>query len=196
MVNKVKSINLIFMLLTIFVLTSCQNNNQQANVDISTTQQSQSEASTQSSTLESTSSTEAPESTSSTETPEEPISEGSGKLGDYYLEIMDYEIKKDYEDKDSIVVTYKFTNNSEENATFLVKILGKAFQDGVELSDAIIFGEENNSLKEIKTGASIEVKKAYVLNNLESPVEIEAKRALSLDKEKITKTFEISQPTE
>lgn len=126
----------------------------------------------------------------------ETTSEGSGNLGDYYLEIIDYEIKKDYEDKDSIDITYKFTNNSEENATFFVSILAKAFQDGVELSITSISGEERNNYKEIKTGASIEVKQAYILSNLESPGEIEAKSTRYSDKGKVIKTFEIAQTTE
>lgn len=126
-------------------------------------------------------------------TVEETTVEGIGTIGDYSIEILGFELSKDYQDKDCIVVNYKYTNNGEEAKSFMVAVSTKAFQDGVELSSAIITGISEDSMKDIKTGASLEVKKAYSLSNMDSPVEVEVDKLFSINSndKKVTKTFEI-----
>ena len=54
---------------------------------------------------------------------------GSGDLGDYHVEIKGASLAKDYEGKSAIVVTYAWTNNSEETTSAMVSVGAKAFQE-------------------------------------------------------------------
>ena len=120
-----------------------------------------------------------------------PKVEGKGMVGDYEIEIKSAEKGKDYQKRDSIIVTYQFTNKSEKAQSFMIAISAKAFQDGIECTTAIDTGTDSSALMaEIKPGASIEVKEAYVLNNTTSPVEIEVKELITFtDTGMVKKTF-------
>lgn len=121
--------------------------------------------------------------------------DGQGTLGDYNYKIKDYFLTTDYNGKDAVVVTFDFTNNAADATSFYVAALVNAFQDGIELDSTYISGDDrydsNSDLKEIKNGATLEVQKAYLLRNNDSPVEIELENLLSLNSDKIAKTFNI-----
>lgn len=111
------------------------------------------------------------------------------------MSILDATLSKDYEDKDAIIVSYDFTNNGENETSFMVAISAKAYQDGIELESAIIMGDDLNAedqMKNIKPGATLTVKKAYVLDNNTSPVEVEVEKLISWDDNApvLTKTFD------
>lgn len=119
----------------------------------------------------------------------------SGAVGDYNVSILDATLSKDYKDKDAIIVTYDFTNNGENETSFMVAISAKAYQDGIELESAIIMDDDFSSedqMKNIKPGATLTVQKAYVLDNNTSPVEIEVEELISWDDNSpvLTKTFD------
>lgn len=121
---------------------------------------------------------------------------GAGNLGDYTVEILSARKSTDYEGKDAIVIRYSFTNNSDDATSFMFATQSKAFQDGVELEMAVLMDDDTyNSqdlTKEIKTGASIEVEKAFVLDS-DSPVEAEVSELVSFDDEqKVEKTFDLA----
>lgn len=119
----------------------------------------------------------------------------SGTLGDYTCVIKDFAIVKDWEDKDALLVNFDFTNNSEDSATFMMSILTKAFQDGVELETTFLSSDnelyDDNSSKEIKTGVTLDVSSVFLLDNTDSPVEVEVSEAFSFGDAKLAKTFEI-----
>lgn len=121
---------------------------------------------------------------------------GEGNLGNYYVKIVDFMLVQDYEGKPAIAITYEFTNNGEEAANFMFATSTKAFQDGIELSTAILTGvdgyESENSMKDIKTGATITVQNAYVLDSETSAVEIEVTELMSFGNDMVSKTFEIA----
>ena len=117
-------------------------------------------------------------------------------IGDYTVEILSARKSTDYEGKDAIVIRYSFTNNSDDATSFMFATQSKAFQDGVELEMAVLMDDDTyNSqdlTKEIKTGASIEVEKAFVLDS-DSPVEAEVSELVSFDDEqKVEKTFDLA----
>lgn len=128
-----------------------------------------------------------------TEDNEKKASEGA--LGDYFIKILSCKVTKDYEKKPAIVVTYEFTNNSDDATNFLVALSSQAYQDGIELETAIIMDSKvynsANSMKDIKPGKKIKVQQAYLLDNNKSDVEIEVSKLFSFSDEKITKTFKI-----
>lgn len=122
-------------------------------------------------------------------------SSSKGDLGNYYVEIGSARMGKDYDGNAVIFVTYQFTNNSSEAASFMLYIYDKAYQDGIQLESAFIWGDDQydssaDSL-DIKPGASITVEKAYVLRNETSPVEVEVSETFSFSDAKLEKTFEL-----
>lgn len=120
----------------------------------------------------------------------------SGTLGDYSVAIESARLSEDYESKPVVVVKYKFTNNSEKASAFITTITNKAFQDGVELPLAMVNSTKDtkynaeNSLKEIKKGASIEVEEGYKLTNQKSKIQVEVNELISMSKDKLSKTFD------
>lgn len=116
-------------------------------------------------------------------------STGSGKLGDYYVEITGAEIQKDYEGKNAIVITLLWTNNSDKTTSAMTSVIGKAFQDGVQLDVAIVMGTGENSMRDIRPGGTLEIQEAYLLNNSSSIVEFEVTEFLSWSGEMVTMNF-------
>lgn len=117
-------------------------------------------------------------------------------LGEYNLEIMGCRIAKDFEGKDVVIVKYKFTNNSDDAASFMVAFDDAVYQDGIGLNEAYILDESanyssDNQTKEIKTGSSLEVEAAYELNDTETDVEVEVKQLFSFDDSVVKKSFSI-----
>jgi ABC-type Fe3+-hydroxamate transport system substrate-binding protein len=119
----------------------------------------------------------------------------SGNLGDYALTIESARLSKDYKDNPVVVVKYKFTNNGEKAASFITSIGDTAFQDGVELETSVLSDEDmtsgtQDSMKDVKKGVTVEVENAYILKNKTSKIEVEACEAISLNEDKLEKTFD------
>ena len=120
----------------------------------------------------------------------------NGTLGDYTVAIKDYTIAKNYEDKDCIVVTFDFTNNSDTNQSFESALLAQAFQNGVQIETTVGIYENpdsyddvtDSSLTSLQPGATTEVKKAFILSDM-SPVDVEVTEFVSLSSDKLSKTF-------
>lgn len=121
-----------------------------------------------------------------------------GKFDDFEIIYKGARLGKDFEDKEVVIVTFDFTNLSEASKAFLWETSTKAFQNGVELEDKISgLVEEakmDNNDKEIKTGITVEVEKAFELSDKTSPIEIEVDPLISLDKDEVYK-FEIDPST-
>ena len=99
--------------------------------------------------------------------------EGSGNLGDYYIEIKGASLSTDYEGNDAIVITLSWTNNSEETTNFGSIFLCQAFQDGIEMETTFVGNDlEENIYKDIRPGATLEVNLSYLLSS-QSVVEFE-----------------------
>ncbi len=119
--------------------------------------------------------------------------EGSGEIGDYYIEVVSAKKGQDYSYKDVLIVTYKWTNNSNKDQMFSTAFSDKAYQNGIECSSlTIVDGVDNHKpLSNIKPGASLEVQKAYLLDG-DADVVIEVGPWLPLGNErKIVKTFSL-----
>lgn len=123
--------------------------------------------------------------------------EGSGNLGKYDVEIKDAVLTEDYDGNPAIVITYAWTNNSDETTSAIVALLEKAFQDGVELDTAFIMDSEkydaDASMKDIRPGATLEVQAAYTLANTTSEVEFEVSDWTDFSSDSVVmKTFDPS----
>lgn len=119
---------------------------------------------------------------------------GSGDLGDYHVEIKSATLVKDYEDNPAILITYAWTNNSEDTTSAMVTIMQKAFQDGVELETAILFDVEGydpeSSMKDVRPGTTIDVQSAFVLTSETSTVEFEITEFMSFTDDMVSMDFD------
>lgn len=109
-------------------------------------------------------------------------------LGDYTCEVVSSEICKDWEGKDAILITYSFTNNSKDAVSFDVALDASPYQDGIGLETAILDDETDIVDVDIKPGVTKEVKKAYLLRNTTSDIEIEISEFFSFSNDKIVVT--------
>ena len=102
--------------------------------------------------------------------------------------LLDKELAKDYEGKDVLVLTFEWTNLTDENTYFLLDVSVKCFQDGVALESAIMIDDTyptDKAITEVKPGGTIEVAEAFILSNMESVVEIEVSPLFTLNDEEL-----------
>ena len=135
--------------------------------------------------------TATPDSTIAIDDPITPSEEG--KVGDYYVKILDGELAKTYEDKDCVLVYFEFTNNSDKDANFMTSVSAKGFQENVEVETALVTNsvdEHQKTLSDVKPGGSVTV--AYYYKYVSgSPLLIEVGPLFSFtnDPAPVAKTF-------
>lgn len=107
---------------------------------------------------------------------ETPDQSNAAALGDYYVEIKSASLAQDYKGNPAIVVTYAWTNNSDDTTSSMTAVSCSAFQDGAELETAIITDDSYDSdsfMTEVRPGTTIDIQAAFVLPNTTSIVEVE-----------------------
>lgn len=126
----------------------------------------------------------------------EPSTEGL--IGDYIVKIKEFRVTDDFERSKILVVTYSFTNNSDESKAFLYTFDDALFQNGVELSDVYSsYGIDDydfsNQSRKIKPGVTLDVQVAYKLNDETTDIDAEISELFSLNDEILTYTIKIEQ---
>lgn len=120
--------------------------------------------------------------------------EGSGDIGGSHVEIKGAFLSQDYEGNPAIVVTYAWTNNSDETTSAMVATMEQAFQDGVELETAIITDDDrydvDAGMKDVRPGTTIDVQCAFLLTSATSTVEFELSEWISLNDDMVTMDFD------
>lgn len=118
---------------------------------------------------------------------------------EYPITIDKATVTKDYEGKSALVVTYTWTNNSDEAQMFDTVYSAQAFQNGIQLDDAILDMDEEEkydvyaSMNEIKTGTTQTINKAYLLDD-KSEVSVEVTEWISFDESILAqRTFDVSK---
>lgn len=99
-----------------------------------------------------------------------------GYAGKDYIEVLGWRIVKDYTGKPALVLTFNWTNNSEEttNAAFALRVEG--FQGGIETDYGILLDssvDTGSMIRDIKPGTTITVDWAITLYDTETDVELE-----------------------
>lgn len=118
------------------------------------------------------------------------VMDGSGDLGDYYVEVIGAARTTDYEDKDAITITFAWTNNSEETTNVGSSLLYQAFQDGVQMDSTVVESDySDNEYKDVRPGTTINIDVSYVLTS-DSTVEFELSDWLSSDNTMIRADFD------
>ena len=121
--------------------------------------------------------------------------EKDNEIGQYSVEILNARLTSTYDNKPAVVVTYRFTNNTNDTATsFYIAFDDEVYQNGVGLNSAYVLKDgdpydSDNASKEIKKGSSIEVEQAYILNDSSTPIEVEVKELFSFSDKTVSRTF-------
>ena len=111
------------------------------------------------------------------ETATETTDNATATIGDFEVTIKDYELIQDDEGKNAVFVSFDFTNNSQDVASFDYSLYAEGFQNGVELDFATIYNGErddeyDNKYKDIQPGTTIAVKEAYLVQDQDNPITI------------------------
>ena len=125
-------------------------------------------------------STQEPEEAEEPETPS-----NAATVGDYYVEIKGAVVIEDYEGNPAIIVTYAWTNNSDDTTSPMTAVSCDAFQNGVGLETAFIMDDtvydSGSSMTEVRPGTTIDVQAAFALSDTTSAVEVEVGEWLTFD---------------
>ena len=129
--------------------------------------------------------------------PSEPLPSAgpSGNLGNYYVEIKSAVLTSDYGGSPAILITYSWTNNSQETTNALSAFIERAFQDGVQLDSATILStnpqySSGTALRDVRPGATTDVQRAYLISDSGSPVEFEVFEFLGDSEAGVSITFD------
>jgi len=123
---------------------------------------------------------------------------GSGTIDDYFVSIKEFKVIEKYDGDPAVIITYEWTNNSDDEASFSFSFDDKVYQNGIECEFAIIIDNDaydgSNSIKDIKPGSTLEVQEVYSLNDATTPIDIEVTELITFDKTPSTvkQTFKIA----
>ena len=110
---------------------------------------------------------------------EENADPGHFKLGDYEVVFKSACIMEDTDGKDALVLTLDYINNSKEAASFLWTVSESATQKGTALETATVIADYatyetvlEQQFTDVDPGTALEVRSAFVLNDLTTPVKV------------------------
>lgn len=120
-----------------------------------------------------------------------------GDLGNFYVEIRELQISEDHNGNSVAIITYSFTNNSEESIMPAAAVSDSAYQNGVELETAFLYNKDGYDFdadtRKIQSGVSVDIPVAFYLSSDTAPIEFEVSKIASLGSEIVCKTFEIAE---
>lgn len=121
--------------------------------------------------------------------------EGAGETAaaSYAVSIDGCRVAEDYRGNPVAVVTYTFTNNSDEDKSFALAVYPKVFQDGVEIGTAIgTDWDSEKYMSDVKPGATTTVEVGYALEG-SSDITVEVSELMSFDDVVLAeKTFSVA----
>lgn len=116
---------------------------------------------------------------------EEPATEFTyGKMTVKYLR---HEITENEMGEDVLIVYYEFTNNSNDNESFIYSFSDTCFQNGVQLDNSFFHANEQtrNADREIQPGTTIEVASAFDIGDSRDTVTLEVEPWASFTSNKL-----------
>lgn len=121
------------------------------------------------------------------------VADHSNTVGNYGCVVKEAKLCKDYAGKDAVLITYEFTNNGSEATSFDVALVDNVFQDGVGLERAYLDEDTDDFDVSIKPGVTKDVRKAYLLRDTTTDLEVEITEWLSFSNDKIVTNVKISK---
>lgn len=116
----------------------------------------------------------------------------NGAIGDYVCTVKSATVCKNWEGKDSVKITYEFTNNSDEAQSFDIALSDELYQDGVGLESSFIDSDDDWGLDvKIKPGTTKEVSKVYILRDKETAIDVEISELISFSDDKLTYSVDL-----
>lgn len=119
--------------------------------------------------------------------------ETKGKIGNYICTVKSATVCKNWEGKDSVKITYEFTNNAKEAESFDFALSDELYQNGVGLESSFISADDDDwglDVK-IKPGTTKDVSKVYILRDKETPIDVEISELISFSDDKLTYTVDL-----
>ena len=136
--------------------------------------------------------TNTPSANSSVEADKTDVSNNT--IGDYGCVVKSAKLTKNWEGKDTVLLTYEFTNNSSSPASFDVALTDHVYQDGIGLETTFLSDDDTDYLDvQIKPGVSKDVRKAYILRDTSTDLEVEIEEFISLSDDKIVTTVKLEK---
>lgn len=118
----------------------------------------------------------------------------NNEIGDYKCVVKSAKLTKNWEGKDTVLLTYEFTNNSSNPASFDVALIDRVYQDGIGLETTFLSNDDTDYLDvQIKPGVSKDVRKAYILRNTTTDLEVEIEELISFSDDKIVTTVKLEK---
>ena len=120
-----------------------------------------------------------------------------GDVGNYHVKLVSaVKSTADYQGKDTIIVTYEWTNNSDSATSFAAAVNPKVFQNGVSLNIAVYTEspqgyDPTSELNQVQPGATQDVTLAYTLTD-SSDVTVEVDDLFGVGDSKVTHTYTLS----
>lgn len=117
-------------------------------------------------------------------------------LGEYTIVIQSYDLAKDFEGNDALIIEYDWVNDSEETTSPIMTYNIKGFQDGVETDHAVMVDGVNleTEQKKVKPGGEIEGAQTTVgISDVSKPLELELDELISFNKEPYTVELDLSE---
>lgn len=100
---------------------------------------------------------------------------------DYVVTIDGARLAEDYQGNPAVVVSFTFTNNSDDSQAFMTSTMVDVYQNGVECEMAIGADyDSGSSMSKIRPGATTTVELAYQLKDT-SEIEVEVKELSIFD---------------
>ncbi|MBR4242209.1 MAG: DUF5067 domain-containing protein [Eubacterium sp.] len=118
-----------------------------------------------------------------------------GTIGDYVCIVKKAKICKNWEGKDAVKITYYFTNNSKEAASFDIALSDEVYQDDIQLESTFISSDDDDwgvDVK-IKPGKTKEVSKVYLLRDKKTDLEVEISELISFNDDKLVTTVKLEK---
>lgn len=118
------------------------------------------------------------------------VSDTEFDYDDMHVKYTGHEIGENMAGEKCLIVYFEFTNNSNENKSFIYSFTGKAFQNGVGLEDSLLFANDTckNRDTEIQPGTTITVGKDFVLGEDMSNVTLQVTPWISVGEKILLET--------
>lgn len=111
----------------------------------------------------------------------ETAEEAEESTSDYEVTIDSAVLSEDYEGNLAVIVTYSWTNNSDETTSAYTALYAQVFQNGVECETTVADDEDDDGyMTDVKPGYGTTFSLAYVLED-ESDITVEVTEWLSWD---------------